>query len=166
MLKLLKRGGDPARNAILIGSKVEQSGIGNCGEQSYVAFKYLMTQGAPGLLWTNTLAARDIPLHHGPANANERLAKLKSAYVDGTTHVVMPPGTRITWASHQSWVRGSTLLTLLDFPYQAFDFSMFGGFSAPFCRQLPSGGLLRLPARPGAVRQGRRCFGYPCFLLP
>ncbi|WP_160110140.1 hypothetical protein [Caballeronia choica] len=50
MLKVLKRGGDPARNAILIGSKVEQSGIGNCGEQSYVAFKYLVTQGAPGLL--------------------------------------------------------------------------------------------------------------------
>jgi hypothetical protein len=49
MLKVIGQGGDPAANAILVGSQVEQSGVGNCGEQSYVAFKYLVTKGAPGL---------------------------------------------------------------------------------------------------------------------
>lgn len=40
---------DEAEKAILVGSMVEMSGLGNCGEQSYVAFKYLVTKGAPGL---------------------------------------------------------------------------------------------------------------------
>lgn len=43
------QGGDSARNAILCASLVERTGLGNCGEQSYVAFKYLVTKGAPGL---------------------------------------------------------------------------------------------------------------------
>jgi hypothetical protein len=49
LLKVAEQSSDPAVNAICVGSLVELSGLGNCGEQSYVAFKYLVTKGAPGL---------------------------------------------------------------------------------------------------------------------
>jgi hypothetical protein len=39
--------------AVQLGAIVEKSGLGNCGEQSCVAFKYLITRGAPGLAIVN-----------------------------------------------------------------------------------------------------------------
>ena len=44
---------DTEQKAILVGATVELSGLGNCGEQSRVAFKYLVTKGAPGLAIVN-----------------------------------------------------------------------------------------------------------------
>lgn len=44
---------DAEQKAILVGATVELSGLGNCGEQSRVAFKYLVTKGAPGLAIVN-----------------------------------------------------------------------------------------------------------------
>jgi hypothetical protein len=38
-----------AQRAIMIGAEIEKSGLGNCGEQARVAFKYLITKGASGL---------------------------------------------------------------------------------------------------------------------
>jgi hypothetical protein len=37
------------QRAIMVGAEVEKSGLGNCGEQARVAFKYLITKGAGGL---------------------------------------------------------------------------------------------------------------------
>jgi hypothetical protein len=39
----------PEERAIMVGAEIEHSGLGNCGEQSRVAFKYLITRGAGGL---------------------------------------------------------------------------------------------------------------------
>lgn len=50
VLKIIRsEEGSREERAILVAGLVEQNKVGNCGEQSYVAFKYLVTKQAPGL---------------------------------------------------------------------------------------------------------------------
>lgn len=40
---------DPVMHLLMMACEIEKTGLGNCGEQSMVAFKYLVTKSAPGL---------------------------------------------------------------------------------------------------------------------
>ena len=40
---------DPVMHTLMMACEIEKTGLGNCGEQSMVAFKYLVTKSAPGL---------------------------------------------------------------------------------------------------------------------
>jgi hypothetical protein len=81
-LKGLGRPSEDPAAAIRWGAEIEKSGLGNCGEQSYVAFKYLVTKGPPSLAIMDWQLAQAV---NGKISGNHQFVLIGASSLPKTT---------------------------------------------------------------------------------